>query len=118
MTPEEIRAEAIERLAIGQFDIDESDYSRPDAPARAWDAVPEGVRERYRVDAEPLVDALGDLLPTGAEEGGRCDAPCVGCECDATEPCSYSSDPNVARKLWGDSPRFRRYITDWKPVTE
>lgn len=95
MTPEEIRAEAIERLAIGQFDVDESDYSRLDAPARDWDAVPEGVRERYRVDAEPLVDALGDLLPTGTQE--------------KPDPTDW---PTKYRPPW------RRYTTDWKPVTE
>ncbi|MFD6400715.1 hypothetical protein [Nocardia sp. NPDC060249] len=117
MTAEEIRAEVIERLAIGQFDIDELDFGTPSAPAREWAKVPEMVRQRYRADAARLVDALGDLLPTGVEEGGRCDVPCAGCECDASEPCSYSADPNVAQKLWGDSPRLRRYITDWKPVT-
>ncbi|MGY1946678.1 hypothetical protein [Nocardia asiatica] len=64
MNAEEIRAEAIERLARGQFDIDEADYARPDAPARNWDDVPEIVHERYLSDAAPLVDALGDLLRT------------------------------------------------------
>ncbi len=114
MTPEEIRAEASDRIAGADWD-----RTPTYAALGAWAEQSENTRNAFTANTyDWIVDALGDLLPTGAEEGGRCDAPCVGCECDASEPCSYSSDPNVARKLWGDSPRFRRYITDWKPVTE
>lgn len=93
MTAEEIRAEAIERLAVGQFSIDERDFSSPGAPARAWAAVPEMVRQRYRADAEPLVDALGDLLPTGEEIS----------TCFPGEPAA-------------DDEAMRRYVTDWQEV--
>lgn len=95
MNREEIRTEAIERLAIGQFTIDERDYSSPGAPSRAWARVPEMVRQRYRVDAEPLVDALGDLLPTDEEVS----------TCFPDEPAA-------------DDEVMRRYVTAWREVPE
>jgi hypothetical protein len=63
MNAEEIRRKAIERLARAQFTIDETEYGTPAMPAREWDDVPR-VHERYRGDAAPLVDALGELLRT------------------------------------------------------
>lgn len=67
MTPEEIRATAVERLAVAQFEMDESDYSSERLPHRAWDKVPEMVRQRYRADARRLLPALDDMLPTGQD---------------------------------------------------
>lgn len=95
MTAEEIRAEAIERLAVGQFSIDERDFSSPGAPAREWAAVPEMVRQRYRAAAEPLVGALGDLLPIGEEIS----------TCFPDEPAA-------------DEEAMRRYVTAWREVTD
>ncbi|WP_227979947.1 hypothetical protein [Nocardia spumae] len=106
-TREQIRAEAIERLAVGQFGIDEHAYSSPTMPARAWDAVPERVRQRYRADAEPLADALGELLPTGEiwGYGGSFAPPVMD---NLSEEEARASD----RTVW------RRYKHDWTKETE
>ena len=112
-TREQIRAEAIERLAVGQFEIDERDYCSATSPARAWAAVPERVRQRYRVDAEPLVDALGDLLPTGIEWGVYLDG--MG----PPNPFRTASE-STARSLLDsqDDHVVRKYTHDWIEVTE
>ena len=63
MTPEEIRADAIERVARAR-------YEQQGVPL-AWAALPENARQRGRRWAAPLVDALGDLL-THAEVRRTC----------------------------------------------
>lgn len=90
-TADEIRAEAIERLARGQFDIDETDYATLAMPKREWRDVPEQVRGRYRGDAANLVDALGDLLPTRRETAAKA----------------------IALTGWS---RRQRYLTEWLEV--
>lgn len=79
MTPEEIRAEAIERAA--------------QAVAALECPGPPG--ERHYATAEVMVDALGDLLPTGEESS----------TCFPDEPAA-------------DDEAMRRYVTAWKAVTE
>ncbi|MFJ4653782.1 hypothetical protein ACIP5Y_21155 [Nocardia sp. NPDC088792] len=54
-TPDEIRAEAIDRLARMQFQLDE--------PYEHW-------APQYRREVTKFVDALGDMLPTHIEERG------------------------------------------------
>lgn len=93
MTAEEIRAEAIERLARGQFEHEERIYSTPDFPERAWADVSEATQEAHRVDARVLVDALGDLLPTG-EEVSTC----------------FPDEPDA------DDEAMRRYVTAWQEL--
>lgn len=56
-TADDIRAEAIDRLARMQFELD-----GPGADDRYEDWAP-----RYRREVTKFVDALGDLLPTGAQ---------------------------------------------------
>lgn len=63
-TREQIRAEAVERIARGEFTFE----ARPLTPAPGeWAALPSPVQDRYRRRAAVLVDALGDLLPTAME---------------------------------------------------
>ena len=62
MNAEQIRAEAIERIACKMFEIDPRERDR-------WESAylaPE-VRDHYRKYAGMFVDALGDLLPTHTE---------------------------------------------------
>lgn len=62
-TREEIRAEAIERVARAM-------YERAPNTIERWESAylaPE-IRAAFRKWAEPLVDALGDLLPTSVYE--------------------------------------------------
>lgn len=92
MTPEEIRAEAIERVAQADFAYTEKFMGR--AP-REWDAATESDQKFHREMATIAVDALGDLLPTGTQE--------------KPDPTDW---PTKYRPPW------RRYTTDWKPVTE
>lgn len=61
MTPEEIRAEAIDRIAHASY---RADYG---SKAVAWTELRDITRDRWREMATPLVDALGDLLPTELE---------------------------------------------------
>lgn len=77
MTPEEIRAEAIERIARADYEFWTSAWgkvagSEPQAPA--YDDVPESGHspaEHYRraaiAEGTRAVDALGDLIPTGID---------------------------------------------------
>lgn len=61
---EEIRAEAIERVAQADFAYTEKFMGR----TREWDAAAESEREFHREIATVAVDALGDVLPTGVEQ--------------------------------------------------
>ena len=71
-TREQICAEAIERIARGEFDFE----ARPLTPDPGdWDALAAEVQDRYLQRAAFLVDALDGLLPTGIEWGIRYEAP-------------------------------------------
>lgn len=94
MNAEEIRSEAIERVAMTVRVIDLSD--RPDLgdPKAVWASLGDERRADYREYAATMVDALGDLLPTG-EEISTC----------------FSDEPAA------DEEAMRRYVGDWKQVT-
>lgn len=64
MTPDEIRAEAIERIARAQFQIRTRSYLPREA--WVWERQPPVDQKIYRRWAAPLVDALGDLLAAGS----------------------------------------------------
>ncbi|MEV4127065.1 hypothetical protein [Nocardia sp. NPDC049707] len=71
------------------------------------------VRDHYRKYAGMFVDALGDLLPTGAHWGTHND----DCDCHVDGPCVYSKDEAAWRKTMApDDTLFRRYITTWQPI--
>lgn len=93
MTAEEIRAEAIERLAIAQRAMYRHPKYASRDPLESWAALTELQREAYRKDAARLIGALGDLLPTGEEIS----------TCFPDEPAA-------------DEEAMRRYVTDWKAV--
>ncbi|WP_109527183.1 MULTISPECIES: hypothetical protein [Nocardia] len=60
MNAEEIRREAIERLAIAEW---ESNHAGERAVfGWTWDNIADGMRDTYRLHAGRLVRALGDLL--------------------------------------------------------
>lgn len=61
MTPEEIRAEAIDRIARARFEAVMTDY--PDDHRTPSER--RSVADNCRLLAGEAVDALGDLLPTG-----------------------------------------------------
>ncbi|WP_405490421.1 hypothetical protein [Nocardia sp. NBC_00511] len=63
MSPEQIRAEAVDRLARMQFELD-----NPTAGERYEDWAPQ-----YRREMAKYVDAHGDMLPTGVDEYRRTD---------------------------------------------
>jgi hypothetical protein len=105
VTPEEIGAEAINRLARMQFEHDE-----PSPGDRYEDWAPQ-----YRREATKFVDALGDMLPTAIEWGYVCG------ECDVEQPgvpCVRSTDEVAIRKMHSGLPILRRYHHDWQEVTE
>jgi len=69
MTPEQIREQAIERIARAMYTVAVEDtYTLPQ-----WDQpdgssprpLSETERDVWREQAAPIVNALGDLLPTG-----------------------------------------------------
>lgn len=98
MTPEEIRAAAIERLARSEYDAWKEAYDRLDdgPPAPTFDEAGDGysMKRGYRRIAARQVDALGDLLPT-AEEISTC----------------FPDEPAA------DDEPMRRYVTAWREVT-
>ncbi|WP_043654588.1 hypothetical protein [Nocardia thailandica] len=65
MTAEQIRAEAIERIAREAW----AEHHRAEAKldGRAWESERPAFQQIYRRWAARMVDALGDLLPTGVE---------------------------------------------------
>ena len=67
-TREQIRATAIERLAKATHWRVEYMCLPGDPPKDHWETASEGARERCRDYVTHLVDALGDLLPTGVEQ--------------------------------------------------
>ncbi|MFC9966313.1 hypothetical protein ACFVH4_18955 [Nocardia ignorata] len=100
MTPEEIRAEAIDRIARAsyaawkhQYDVFEhaSGFNALAPGYDDWPRWPE--RESSIVTATRAIDALGDLLPTGEEIS----------TCFPDEPAA-------------DDEARRRYVTDWRCV--
>ncbi|WP_029931071.1 hypothetical protein [Nocardia otitidiscaviarum] len=114
MTPEEIRAEAIERIARAEYT---SWLERVRTKAAEWgekcehlpwnEAPDEGEwgRDRWRRAHVANVDALGDMLPTVIEQRVHpCDCqPCPECE---------------AAALADGATRQQRYVTAWQEMTE
>lgn len=113
MSPEEIRAEAIERLARFRYE--------QDVPGE-WESMPEEIRERARRWAAPVVDALGDMLPTQAEWYVVYDDPDHGkilsTFCHSREQAEHQIRCNEDEFHDGRSSLARRFLTDWQAVTE
>lgn len=68
MTPDEIRAEVTERLARAEYEADREVIPRMLGKADGlpvWEDASEAARQEQRRYVQHLVDALGDLLPTG-----------------------------------------------------
>jgi hypothetical protein len=63
MTAADFRAEAVERIARA----DHQALNRIRPKARDWETVSEEERQEWRDKARRHVDALGDLLPSGAD---------------------------------------------------
>ncbi|NEW49359.1 hypothetical protein GV792_04785 [Nocardia cyriacigeorgica] len=91
MTAEEIRAEAIERIARAEW----AEHHRAETvmDKRAWASERPAFRDTYRRWAARMVDALGDLLPTGEEIS-----------------TSFPDEPAA------DDGAMHRYVTDWKEM--
>lgn len=102
-TREQIRNEAVERLASWQHELDYAKY--PELKKLPWGEMSQAQRESYRAAVSGFVDALGDLLPTGQESRVHpCDChPCPECETAA---------------LADGAVRQHRYTHDWTEVTE
>lgn len=88
MTPEEIRAEAIELIARDDY------LRRWQADGFAWETTTEAIRGRYRARAATAVAALAtaNLLPTGRETM----TDYIGDDLDAVD--------------------HYRYVTEWKEL--
>lgn len=65
MTSEQIRTEAIERVAKSSY------YDGTMLGEQEWEQLPENVRELRRREAAPAVDALAELLPAHVRYGVR-----------------------------------------------
>lgn len=90
MTAEQVRGEAIDRLARFEYEFTHPPHAYLNPSAWTWDARPESSRDLYREWAARRIDALGDMLPTEVESG-----------------------------LIGRSLRRRtRYVGPWQEVTE
>ncbi|MEV6219837.1 hypothetical protein [Nocardia sp. NPDC051833] len=88
MTAEEIRAEAIERVARADY------LRRYRADGFMWETTTEAIRGRHRAAAALAVDALGDMLPTGVER-----------------LAAYAVTDRTDDRL------MQRYTTNWQDVT-
>ncbi|WP_063023693.1 hypothetical protein [Nocardia niwae] len=109
MNADDIRREAIERIARARF------ARGVGRNGRTWDELPDWA-VTYLASAAEDVDALGDLLATSAEWGyhcGHCDS---ADPCDAGEPCTYSGEEAVIRKIHSGCPVMRRYVTGWQVI--
>ncbi|MBF6515284.1 hypothetical protein IU421_13435 [Nocardia cyriacigeorgica] len=102
MTPEEIRTEAIERIARVLFEQDAADACSDD-PFEDW-------APRYRREAAPYIDALAaaGLLPTGEQFG-------VGSD---TTPCCIHESEHAARldQTAHGGPLRHRWTHNWHEV--
>lgn len=97
MTPEEIRAAAIERVARAKraHELVVIGNTRDTKPLLQWDELSADRQEMYRQDVSVLVDALGDMLPTSVETSMSYDLAHVN----------------------GDG-RIRRFVCPWERVPE
>lgn len=74
MTPEEIRAEVTERLARADYMMDRDtipDMLGMPQPLPVWEDATDAVQEEHRRFVTHLVDALGDMIPTGRQWAAR-----------------------------------------------
>ncbi len=128
MNAAEIRAEAIERIARDSYESWRAVfnglpvYEDDPPPALPYDEAPDDYHPKRasRRTAVEAVDALGDLLPTKAEWGyhcGECGADDASEDaCTPGEPCVYSPDRSVIRKIRSGCDTQRRYVTAWRPI--
>ena len=101
MTPEQIRTEAIERIARADY---QHHY------CGVWEKATEEVRNDQRANATLTVDALGDLLPTG------------GIRYAVAHPVTGISDPRFVGFALEETKRFateydthviEQHLTEW-----
>lgn len=116
-TREQIRGEAIDRIARVLFEADAADACS-DAPYEDW-------APRYRRKALPFVDALGDLLPTSIEWGVRYEAPDITPRMDnpggiSTHTRTLPNEAHVRAAVANGAPirvtnrrAVSRYAHDW-----
>lgn len=104
MTPDEIRTEAIERIARSAY------YNGTMLCEQEWEQLPEEIRDLRRREATPAVDALGDLLPAGGIRyavahpvAGISDPRFVGFELEETERFATEYDTHV----------IEQHLTEW-----
>lgn len=121
MTADEIRAEAIERIAGRLCEIDQGDEL-----IIPLEDHPERMRELYAFRATKLVDALGDLLPTRIEWAMRNTVGGASIH-RSFEDAAKARDRVIEKartEIPWDAPHERferietRYTTDWVEVTE
>lgn len=119
MRPEEIRAEAIEAVARAQrtIDLGAHPHREDGTPREDWATMTEWARNMYLSDVAPLVDALAEagLLPTGVEWGASDlgeDEPGMLWGRDGEGAARRAAASTVGRAL------HRRFVTDWREVTE
>jgi hypothetical protein len=107
MTGEEIRAEVFREVLWRT-----SYHCSHTGP---WDEALDACRDCHRIAME-VVDGLAakGLLSIGIETGWRCDDYKGCCPDGEGEPCAYTSNPDVVRKMNPPAPLFRRYFTDWQ----
>ncbi|MGW3545876.1 hypothetical protein ACWDNI_35785 [Nocardia niigatensis] len=105
MNRDQIRAEAIERLARVQRAADMAYRAGQADAASEWDDLSERMRDEYRKYVEQFVTALGDLLPTGMET--RVDP----CDCQPCPECEAAALDQGSERQW-------RYVTEWQGAGE
>lgn len=127
-TREQIRADAIERLARAEFEKDRELIVISNRPP--WDEASEAERAEYRGIVAHLADALGDLLPTGIEWGVRYEAPDITPRMDnpsgiSTHTRPLSNEAHARAAVANGAPirvanrrAVSRYAHDWIEVSE
>jgi hypothetical protein len=112
---EQIRAEAIERLARWEHMLTRA--KEPDCVVPPWDDDSEERREAHRAAVSGYVDALGDLLPTGIEWGSGVVEDHTGDRVRLV-PWNNHDTEEAAREIAAayKEPVMRAYTHDWIEV--
>lgn len=120
MNSEEIRAEVTERLARAEYMKDREtipDMLGMTTPPPVWEDATDGMRQEHRRFVAHLVDALGDLLPTGREFAVRwTDGGCITrrtssdrADVEEWRHRTFYGEPFTIESLW---------THDWQEVPE
>lgn len=108
VTPEEIRAEAIERIARHLFNDDDGNLWWDNDELRVGDPEP------YRQRTAGILDALGDMLPDEVvyAVGGEFTRVLTSSETHARRELAHPQRTAASARLW------RRWTHSWTEVTE